>query len=155
MPAVNLSVNGTERLVRLAAAIKQAGDPGLGRELNQAMQRAAKPLRRAARDGALQILPHRGGLDEAVAASSFSVQVRKTGDNAGIRVRGRKRGLQLDRMDRGMVRHPVFGHRGRWVWQNIRPGWFTKPMILESKNVRPELDKAMTDLARKLEAAGG
>lgn len=154
---VDITVTGTEKLVRLAAAIKASGDKNLERQLGQAMRRASKPYPRAARRGALQILPHRGGLDERVAASRFSVRVRTGGKGAGLTVTGvGKRGNNLSRMDQqGIVRHPTYGDRKAWVTQKITPGWFTKPMILESRDTYPEVVRAVDDVAAQLEAEGG
>lgn len=152
MPVVELSTRGTEKLARLAAAIKQAGDKDLERELNRALRRAGRPLTRSARQGALQILPYRGGLAERVARSRFSSQVR--GGRLTIVAAGRD---NLGRMDDGSVRHPVFG-----VWrpgmpsQRITPGWFSKPLTLDApKVVDGELEDAVDKVAAQLEANGG
>lgn len=153
MPAVEISSSGTEKLVRLAAAIKASGDKNLQRELLKALRRASKPMRDAARHGALQILPHRGGLDELIAGKSkISTSIRTTGSGAGLRITGNAK-----RLDDGFVRHPTFGHRGKGDWKDekITPGWFTKPLILEAPRVRDELNTAMDDLARQLERDGG
>lgn len=152
---VDITVTGTEKLVRLAAAIKASGDKNLQRELTQGMRRAARPYPRAARQGALQILPHHGGLDERVAASRFSVRVRTSGSGAGLTVTGAS-GDNIRRMDeQGIVRHPVYGDRKKWVSERITRGWFTKPMILESRDTYGEVVKAVDDVAAQLEAEGG
>jgi hypothetical protein len=147
---VDVTSHGTEKLVRLAAAIHDAGDKDLRRELFRAMQRSAKPLKRAARDGALQLLPHRGGLDERVAASKFSTLVRARGKGAGVRVKGAS-DMDIGAMNRGRLRHPTFGHRP-WKTQTIRPGWFDDSLTIEADKARREIEDALDRIAAELEA---
>jgi hypothetical protein len=154
MPVVVLSSYGTEKLVRLATAIKASGDKNLQRELTKAMRRAARPLLRSARQGAIQILPYRGGLADTVAASRFASQVRANSKGAALRITAQGR-YQLSSMDAGHVRHPVYGHRTNWVSQRIRPGWFTKPLTIDAPKQRQELDRAVYEVAQQLEAEGG
>src|SRR6266702_3963762 len=155
-PSVKVSVQtrGADKLARVSAALRAAGDKDLQRELRRAMSRTTKPLRKAARDGALQILPHRGGLDEHV-ASTARIATRVTANSSGARLRitGTSRD-NLRRMDEeGIVRHPLFGNRKRWFDERIRPGWFTNPLILAAQgNVPKEIDAALDDVARKLQA---
>jgi hypothetical protein len=153
MPVVDLSTSGTERLIRLGVAIKAAGSTELQRELRRAAQRAGGPLKRSARQGAIQILPYRGGLAERVAASRFTATVSTRGSGAGLRITGIGR-YQLSRLDDGSVRHPVYGNRRNWVTQTIKPGWFTKPLTLDAPKQKVEFDKAVDAVAAKLEAAG-
>ena len=153
MPVVDVSSSGTDKLIRLAAAIKASGDKNLQKELRKALQRAARPLKASARQGALAILPHKGGLDEYIATKSrITSSLITTGSGAGLRIIGNAK-----RLDDGSVRHPTFGRKGPGEWhdERVTPGWFTKPLILDAPKVRDELDKAMDDVARQLERDGG
>jgi hypothetical protein len=162
MPIVGISTTGTEKLVRLAAAIKAAGGKELQRELEKAARRAGRPLVRSARQGAIAILPYRGGLGESVAASRFSAQVRATPQGVGLQIVAvGRRGRNLSRQDDGIVRHPVFADaaktRSEWTWvdQKITPGWFSKPLTLDAPKQKKEFDEAVDIVATRLEAAGG
>ncbi len=152
-PRVNVTVQtrGAEKLTRLGAAIK-AGDKGLRRELNREMGRTTAPYRRAARAGALQVLPHRGGLAEHVAATArITTRVTTSGPGVGVRVTGASRD-NLRRMDEdGIVRRPTFGHRP-WKDQKIRPGWFTDPLILTANAIGPKaIDRALDQVIVKMQ----
>ena len=152
-PRVNVTVQtrGAEKLTRLGAAIK-AGDKGLRRELNREMGRTTAPYRRAARAGALQVLPHRGGLAEHVAATArITTRVTTSGLGVGVRVTGASRD-NLRRMDEdGIVRRPTFGHRP-WKDQKIRPGWFTDPLILTANAIGPKaIDRALDQVIVKMQ----
>jgi hypothetical protein len=139
-------------LRRLSAALRAADRTDLQKELTRAMGRASRPLKASARQGAIQILPYRGGLAEEVAGSAFSARVRKVGKGAGVRIRGvDRRAYDLNRMDDGFVRHPVYGHwRKGLPPQRITPGWFTKPLTLDAPKVRDEILQAIDDVAQKL-----
>lgn len=154
--SVDITVTGAEKLVRLGAAIKRAGDKDMQRELTKAVRKSNRPMLRAARQGALQILPYRGGLAERVASSRFTTQVSTSASGAGVRVTGVSRQRdQLDRMDeQGIVRHLTYGHRP-WKDQKITPGWFTKPLTLESQKTGRDIGQAVDTVARDLEAKGG
>src|SRR6266568_1059391 len=156
-PSVKVSVQtrGADKLARVSAALRAAGDKDLQRELRRAMSRTTKPLRKAAKDGALQILPHRGGLDEHVAATArIATRVTANSSGARLRITGTSRD-NLRRMDEeGLVRHPVYGKwRKGMPPQRIRPGWFTNPLTLAAQGAVPkEIDAALDDVARKLQA---
>ncbi len=155
-PSVKVSVQtrGADKLARVSAALRAAGDKDLQRELRRAMSRTTKPLRKAAKDGALQILPHRGGLDEHVAATArIATRVTANSSGARLRITGTSRD-NLRRMDEdGLVAHPVFGNRKKWVIERVRPGWFTNPLTLAAQGAVPkEIDAALDDVARKLQA---
>jgi hypothetical protein len=154
-PRVNITVRtvGEQKLARLAAAIKASGDKGLQRELRRSMSRSTAPYRRAAKAGALQVLPHRGGLAEHVAATArITTRVTTSGPNIGVRVTGASRD-NLRRMDEeGLVRHPVFGNRRNWALERVHPGWFTDPLILTANAVGSKaVEKAIDELAIKLQ----
>jgi hypothetical protein len=155
-PHVNVTVRtaGAAKLAQVAAVLVYSGDKGLQRELRRAASRMTKPLRAAARQGALQILPHRGGLDEHVASTArISTRVRLNSSKGfGLRIAGDSRD-NLHRMDeQGIVRHPLFGNRKKWIDERIRPGWFTNPLILATNDIGPrEIDKAIGDVADALQ----
>lgn len=155
MPTLDITVTtrGADKLQRVSAAIRAAGDKDLDRELKRAMQRGGKPMKAAARWGARKTLPLRGGLSERVAESKFSVRTTGAGKRVGVRIVGAS-GYDLAGMDDGLIRHPVYGNRGKkWVAQRIRPGWFSDAEEAKAPEVRKEIEQAVDDIARKLEAA--
>ncbi len=154
-PRVNVTVrtSGELKLARVGAAIKASGDKDLERALDRGMRRSAKPLKAAARYGARRRLPTRGGLAERVAESKFGVRVTSSGKRTGVRVVGRS-GYDLQGLDEGLVRHPVFGNRKRWVSETVRPGWFSDAEEGKAPEVRDNIDHALDELGRELEARG-
>jgi len=144
---VDLTVEGADKLRIVARALRDLGDKELSREVYRGLNRATIPLREDARRSAASRLPQRGGLADRVAKSKMTTR-RRAGRNPGITIRAR--GMpQLQGMDRGRVRHPVFG-RGPWVTQRITPGWFTEPMEAGAPEVRRELLRVLDEAAREL-----
>lgn len=143
-------ITGAEEFARLSVRLK-AADKEINREFSSALTRATKPVKADAKKSALAILPKSGGLAARVASSRLSVRRSTGGKSIGIRITAGSGKQQLDRIDKGVVKHPVFGNRKAWVSQSVAPGWFTRPMLNSATHVRREMSKAMDDVARKLD----
>lgn len=143
-------VRGAEDFLKLSKALKAAGRTELRRELNKRMRRAARPLIPLARDEARRVLPHAGGLAEQVAHAPMRVQVRTGTQTAGVRiVVGRDRsGARA--ANQGVIRHPVFGNRERWVDQAVPPHWFDGAMARNAPHVRPEILRAVESVMQEI-----
>ena len=61
-----------------------------------------------------------------------------------------KKSVDLNRLDQGVVRHPLFGNRGHWYAQRVPPAWFSRPVMQQADNVRAQLEKAVADLERDI-----
>jgi hypothetical protein len=121
----------------------------LRRELYKGLQRAARPAKDAAREGASR-LPQRGGLAARVAGARFSVRAT-AGRNPRVRITATEAGrgkVNLASLDRGRLRHPLFGDRGHWFSQAVPPQWFSGPIAARADAVRAELEQAVTAVER-------
>lgn len=146
---VRIAGDGADKLEVLSRRLKAAGDSELRRELYRGLNRATKPLKEAAKRAARQDLPRRGGLNELVASARFSTRTRGGGRTPGVSLTASKAGTDLRWIDRGKLRHPVFG-RSTWVNQTVPAGWFTKTLEAEGPAVRKELVTVLDDIARRL-----
>ena len=146
----DLSITGAEKFEKVAKALKQAGDKELRKELYSAINRATKPMRAEAKKSAERNLPKTGGLNKRVAQARFSTR-RRAGRNPGVQIVAKGMG-QLALMDRGRVRHPVYGNRKRWVNQPIpdAEGWFTQPMEEGKLVAQKEIVRTLDDVAKKI-----
>jgi len=161
MSETSIRVVGAEKLGKLGADLKAAGDKELRRELFRACQRMARPIAEAIRDAFRKELP--GALGEWVASAlTIRRRVRTIGKGAGVRflVKRPKTGAggeaDLSAMDRGRGRHPVWGHPP-WVIQTsgFRSGLVRRVEEGEvAREAVEEFNKALDDIAAKL-AAGG
>lgn len=146
---MDMRIRGGEQLVRVSKALKGA-PKDLRSELTKGITRAVKPLKKAAKDEAKASLPRRGGLGRQVARTKLPHRRRASGQAAGLRVLAQPGAVKDPRrIDRGRVRHPTFGRRP-WVLQDVKPGWFTRPMTEGSPTVRRELLQVMHDIERRI-----
>lgn len=146
----DLEIRGAEKFDRVARELKRVGDKELRKELYKALNRATKPMRAEAKKSGQQNLPRAGGLNKKVGRARLSTK-RSAGKNPGVKIVAK--GMdQLGLMDRGFVRHPVYGNRRRWVTQPIpdAEGWFTTPMEEGKPAAQREIVESLDDIAKKL-----
>jgi hypothetical protein len=116
----------------------------LDREIEQALERAARPVIPKMRQSAVGRLPKKGGLNRKVAGSAFSVHQVHSGSSVGLRISAES----FSQIDRGKVRHPVYGHRDRWVLQRVPPNWFTEPAKAAEPAITAAVNAALERVAR-------
>lgn len=154
-------LQATDDLQKLADALKEAADTDLQKQVSAAMRAVAKPLgQRVLAKGSAE-LPRRGGLADYVAAKGrIGVSNSLRGKTASVTLALRNKGVRFAAMDRGKLRHPVFGRPGftrkEWTWtqQAIRPGAFSRQFEAEADEVAAEVNKAaqqvLDNVARKV-----
>ena len=148
--AADLRITGAEDLAALSRKLKAAGEHGKGlrKELLKEIRLAAKDTVTAVKANA-DTLPKHGGL-----ARRFKrgIGVRTTtGRVVGVRIVA-KNGYDVEGINRGIVRHPVFGNRDKWVSQQVPPGWFTNPIEKDEDHLRRSVLDAIDNIAKKLES---
>ena len=149
--AGDVDVRGLEQLESLARALKGAAGKPLRAQLRKHMTAAAKPTVKAARASALAKLPKRGGLAARVAGNPVGIVTKLGGRDVSIRFRAQgKRVRDLEGIDQGTVRHPVYGNRSVWVSQSVTPGWFTEPVQRAAPELRAAAGEAMEDVAQQI-----
>lgn len=154
---------GAEQLAALGKALKEAGDKDLRRELLKASQRATRPVKQEVKKSAVDTLPRRGGLGFWVARLKIVTKTRVQGRNVGVQIRGsrdkRSKASKVDlwAINRGRVRHPVYG---RWSTRRGKPidqiqlvpkHFFTKVMEGPvADRARKEFTDAMQTIASQI-----
>ncbi len=143
-------IKGTAKLIRKKTAFRNY-DPVLRRHLTKRLKAATAPLRREIEASALETLPKAGGLNVLAAKSLTSTRVVLQGKRTGVRLTTRNP-HSIRQLDRGRVRHPLYGNRKFWYTQTVEPGWWSKP-VEESKPeatvaVRAALDEMLKELGR-------
>jgi hypothetical protein len=143
-------VTGAEDLVVLARRLKAVAAGELRKELLRGIREGNKSTIADIKSNALGILPNRGGLAQLVAQSRIATRTRSTGKQAGIRIVAENTN-RLGGINKGRVKHPVFGNRGHWASQQVRPGWFTDPIEKNAPAIRAGVERVMRDVAAKIE----
>jgi hypothetical protein len=145
-----------EQFVAAAAALNEAADKDLRKEVYAAFRKAAKPLiEKIIKDGALHV-PASGGLRARVLAAKASQSNATAGRNPGVAFRFRKPRV-MAYIDAGVIPHPVFADRGRrrgaWTWdesQTIRPGAYLHVFEAGREQVAAEVIRALEEVADRI-----
>lgn len=150
--ALVVRVDGVNQLRKVAAALKQASNGAeLKREMLRNLRAAAQPAVKAAENAARAELPKSGGLNEFVASSKFAVRTRAAPKGASIRIVGTKQGHDLVALNKGIARHPVYGHNDRkWSVTFVPAGWWDRAMKPLAPKVGKALRKVMNDISNRI-----
>jgi hypothetical protein len=147
---VDIRITGAEEFAVLARHLKEAADKDLRKELYAGMNRAVKPLRSDVKEATADFMPGNYG---PVLAGSLRIRTsRRGGANPAVRLIGRAGRRRIDALDRGMLRHPLYGNRKFWFGQSVPPGFWTKTLERDAPRVRVELVEAIRNVAAKISA---
>jgi hypothetical protein len=152
----DFEVQGAEQLEALAKRLKAAGAGDLRKELLRGIRETNKPTIEDIRKSALDTLPRRGGLADRIARSKISTRTRTAGRQAGVEIKGvgiagaSGKKHDIARLNKGLLRHPLFGNRDRWYGQGVRAGWFNNPIEKRKPEIQRGLQRVMEDVARKV-----
>lgn len=142
-----MAVPMTSGLESLSAALLRAPSTVQAVAVRRAMLTVAARAPEMIRRSALDTLPKAGGANEWVADSVTRVTVTGT-SRTTVTVRTHGRGQRLPKhlkdIDRGILRHPNYGHRSSWSTTRVRPGFFTRPM---ERDLTPQMTVAMREAA--------
>jgi hypothetical protein len=154
---MDLRIEGANRLEHLGRTLKQVADKDLQKALYKAMNRTGGPLRDEAVAAALYVLPKRGGLAASIVKRDFVIKVRISGRNVGVQIRSTRK-HDVARWNKGVIRRPVFADpaklRSEWVWVDQKfaePGWLDTALNRVAPQVRPEVIRALDELAAELD----
>ncbi|MGW9371196.1 hypothetical protein ACWGVR_14435 [Streptomyces xanthophaeus] len=92
----------------------------------------------------------------ATIASAVKLSVRSSG-GTGARVWIDRASLPPDLVDMpgvmntGLIRHPVFGNRSRWVNQRTTPLWWESTIRRHRPRMEREVERILGDVRRRLE----
>jgi len=147
---VGLEIEGADKVREVARALKLHGDKLLTREVNKGLNRTVKPLGSRVKASMPSFLPKRYAAE--LAGSLRVTSRRRTGRDPGVRLvgvaktrAGRERNLAA--LDKGNLRHPLYGDREHWFDEKIRAGVWTDPLTDAAPQIRRDLERALDDAA--------
>ncbi|MBI4900888.1 MAG: hypothetical protein HY829_10475 [Actinobacteria bacterium] len=141
---------------RMSALLKTA-DKKLARETRKALKTVAQPIAdKVAAEGA-GAMPHRGGLS-AYLAANVKPRVNLPAAFGGvstmtIALQDKKGGVAVKAMDRGMLRHPLFGRRRHWYLQQVPANAWTDSFMRQKDTAVVEVEKAVQETINSLGGA--
>lgn len=126
----DIKVTGGSDLLRVQHRLKQVADTGLGKQMGRALREAAKPLQPAVKAEAVKAMP--SGYGPTLSRSlRFRTAVKQSAHSADVLVRvygdGRRKRRDVPRLNKGRLRHPLFGRRAHWYDQRVRSGFVDRP----------------------------
>lgn len=139
-----VKVAGGAQLRQVQNQLRAVGDKGLGKQMGKALRTAARPLQPAVRKEAVAAMP--SGYGPTLSRSlRFRTAIKETRHTADVLVRvfgdGRRERRMVPALNRGRLRHPLYGNRNWWFDQRVRPGFVDRPA-----------DRLMPNIAREMNA---
>jgi hypothetical protein len=150
---VDIQITGGDQIAALAKALKAEGQAGkcLQKTVSASIRTSAKPLGKFVAVSGGRALPRRGGLGYIVAGASVTVTGNVGSGGISAKLKLRAKGYDLPAMDRGRLRHQVFGNRHVWVTQLVHPKVFTEPFKEGAPTVKRDIEKGLLEVAARIE----
>lgn len=162
---LDLRIDGSAELHRLAEQIRASGDKGLGRQMARALKQATEPIEREIRQE-YKTLPTGGGYAEVFSKSlRFRTQQRTGARTASYVLKtyadGTKERRDIERLESGQLRHPVYGrsrpsrrrgerHGNPWAVTRVRGNFHKRGTDGAADEAEKQLSKVLTEFANKL-----
>lgn len=148
--SVDVQIEGAERLARVAGAIARQM-PELRKDLLRGIRAGAKPAVKHVKDETAEYFPNSGGMAKFAKKSSIGVRTRTSGEGAGVRIVGQKKGHDIRSMNRGRLRHPLFGNRKHWYTQDVKPSWWNESLTDQKEQITLEVLHTMDQFLESIE----
>lgn len=163
---LSIRIGGVGEVLDLARHIKATGDKGLGRQMAKALNDVIVPVKASIAESAAETMPsgYRATLTaslrhrRAQRTSARQASLRLTTFGEGVRER-----RDLPRLNRGELRHPVYGRVRRtrlglqknpWTTTRIRPGFHDRGTQRAAGDAEKALARVRDDFAARLIAKG-
>lgn len=147
-------VSGWPALGALARDARLAGGDVLPK-MRKGLGKLGPPAKRAVQAQARATMPKRGGLAETLARAIRMRVKTDTGlTTAGVTLvttaAGKTQLRHIDAINRGLLRHPVYGRRRVWVTQRVPVGFWDKAMDATSDDAHARARAVLDETARAL-----
>lgn len=142
---------GVDQFARLARDLRLAGNVELLKRMRAGLAKAVRPAGGLLRESAAATLP--SGYGGPVLAPSLSVRAdidagfHTARASVKAHARGNPRRRDIPRINAGVLAHPVHGHRGRWVRQNVTPGFWDRPAAQLADSAYTQMQGVLDDIA--------
>lgn len=150
---VEVRIVGGAVLAALARQMRTEGRKDLSRDLAKALDRVAQPIKGDIRESAVQTMP--SGYKWTLTRSlQWRTVVRAGGQRAALRLITTAKGVHENRdvpsLERGRLRHPLWGEREAWYDTKIRAGFHERGTDKASDRAVDELRQVVRDFSARL-----
>jgi hypothetical protein len=155
---MELEVDPQKKLAKLGKLMKQAPKE-LTKAVNKGLRESIAPLKKEVTTNTGNYLPRKGGLSTRASRAKLRHRITKSKNARVSIIAPADPRVFRDplRVERGRIKHPVFGmahSRNNWVFQDVIPGWFTRPLeesapIVEKKLIN-EIDRFTSEIERRI-----
>jgi hypothetical protein len=163
--SLEIRIEGAATLHRVAAQMRAEGRKDLSRVMGTALSQAADPVKVSIRTEADAAMPSRGGYRAVFSKSlKFRLQRRNGAQSASVQLityaSGEAERRDIVALNRGNLRHPVFGRSRRlsngsrrtnpWAVTSIRAGFHRRGTDHAMDEAQKRLGKVINDYAARL-----
>lgn len=140
-----MRVSAGRDLTQVRRQLRMLGDRGLSRQMSAGLSRAAKPVKPEVQQSAVRLLPSGYGplMSKSVRVRTAARERRGAASvTITVSAAGKREHRDVARINRGVLRHPVYGRRRQpWVAQPVRRGFVDRPV-----------DRLAPEVAREMQA---
>lgn len=152
---MSVRVTGSAQLHHVMQVLRETGNEGLGKGMAAGLRLAAGQLTPAVLAEVPRSMP-RGYAPVLSKSLQFRTEVRAFKHVARVTWRvygdGQKERRDVPGLNRGTLRHPLFGNRQWWVDQKVRRGFVDRPVDrlgpVASRQMQIVVDKVAEKIAR-------
>ena len=154
---IELRIKGGEKLRSTAKLLKGKANKDLRNELQRELRRSAKEFGKVVPAEVHHFMP--SGYAPTLRQNLRVVgKVNVSALRAGVSLQAtskaskhsKERKSEIAKLEKGMLRHPVYGNRSVWVNQTVKPGFFSKPIIKNADIFYADLVRAVENVAAKI-----
>lgn len=151
--ALEVQIKGAATLGQVAAQIRAEGRKDLSRQMGRALERAAEPVKRAITEEADKVMP--SGYRELLTGSlKHRMSRRNGGQQAQVIIRtyadGKKERRDVISLEKGQLRHPLFGRKKVWYVTSITPGFHARGVEGAADGASDAMIQVVEDFAARL-----
>jgi hypothetical protein len=150
--AVEVTLRGSEELRRAAAQLR-AEAAGLTQRVLDATQRGTRGFAAKVAQAVPAYMP--SGYSPVLAPAIRTRTYTRLGPEPAVTLRvyarGRSRERDVERLNRGVLRHPLFGDRGHWYGQVVRRGFVSTTFRRQRSEIIDAIDAALDEITARVE----
>lgn len=147
---MRLEVKGAEQLDQIARVLTAKGNPpALKRRMTKSFKQGAEPIKRDQLANLASRLPKSGGAAATIGGET-RIGIRTSTARTTVDIVDSWKGHDMQAIDQGTLRHPLFGHRRHWYNTRIPRLLLTKPFLRHRRTVALHLLAEMNRLAEEI-----